>query len=167
MDLYLVRHGIAEDATEEIDDASRALTPKGRKRFVRGVRGLARLGVRFDRVVFSPLLRAQETAELLVPICDGELEVDCALAEPPCDELVGRLAQRTEERLALVGHEPYLSHLCGWLLFGWRVFEDRAAARTFTLEKGGVVHLRGELVPGSMSLVAFYPASALRKLARR
>jgi phosphohistidine phosphatase len=167
MDLYLVRHAIAEDATEEQDDALRPLTRAGRKRFAREVRGLARIDVGFDRVLFSPLLRAQETAELLAPICDGELEVDSALAQSPGEELVERLARRTEERLALVGHEPYLSHLCGWLMFGWRVFEDRASARTFTLEKGGVAHLRGAPVPGSMSLVAFYPASALRKLARR
>lgn len=167
MDLYLVRHAIAEDATDKISDEERALTLHGRKRFRRGVRGLSRLDVGFDRVIFSPLLRAQETAELLAPLCDGELEVDAALAHPPDEALVERLANRTEERLALVGHEPYLSHLCGWLLFGWRVFEDRATARTFTLDKGGVVHLRGAPVPGSMSLVAFYPASALRKLARR
>ena len=166
MELFLVRHAQAEEYQPGGDDARRALTAKGRKRFARAVEGLRRIDVRFERVLFSPLLRAQETADLLAPVCQGEMEVDLELAKPPGEELLAHLASASEERVALVGHEPHLSQLCAWLVFGWRVLEDAQSSASFELEKGGVAHLRGEPEPGAMTLVALHPPALLRTLGR-
>jgi phosphohistidine phosphatase len=171
MDLFLVRHAIAEDGSPDGSDATRALTRRGRKRFSRSVRGLERLGMRFDRVWFSPLLRAQETAEELLDLCDEdygcETQVVLELAMPPGPELLAIIANSGVERLALVGHEPWLSQLTAWLACGWRVWDEGDAGCVVDLAKGGVIHLSGEAVPGSMALVAAYPPAVLLELARR
>jgi phosphohistidine phosphatase len=166
MELYIVRHAEAEPATPETGDAARPLTRRGRDRFGRSVRGLERLGVTLDRVYHSPLLRAVETAELLVPLLDnegGESFVTQELARGPREEL---LEEVEGERVALVGHEPYVSELLALLVLGWRVFEPRAQQGLFEFEKGAVAHLTGELQAGSMALVAFWPSKTLRKLSK-
>lgn len=171
MDLFLVRHAVAEDESPDGSDATRALTGRGRKRFSRAVRGLERLGVRFDRVGFSPLLRAQETAEELFRLCDEdygcESMVVLELATPPGPELLAVIANSGVERLALVGHEPWLSQLTAWLACGWRVWDEGEVGCVVDLAKGGVIHLSGEALPGKMALVASYPPAALLELARR
>ena len=60
MDLYLIRHAEAEPQSPDGSDERRGLTKKGRRRFESEVEGLARIGIRFDRLMFSPLLRAQD-----------------------------------------------------------------------------------------------------------
>lgn len=167
MDLFLVRHAVAEENASQGCDERRALTPEGIKRFRREIPGLERMGVRFDRVMHSPLLRAQETAEILAPACDGELEVAHELATEPCEALLARIVSARVERLALVGHEPWMSQLLAWLVFGWKVYDSEAHAGLFDFQKGGVAHVIGEPRPGAMKLAAFYPPSSLRKLARR
>jgi phosphohistidine phosphatase len=164
MELWIVRHAIAEDAAPGGGDAARRLTPDGRERFARGVRGLARIGARFDLVLHSPLLRAQETADLLAPVCAGETRVTAALAREPDEALLARLCGAST---ALVGHEPWLSQTIAWLVFGWRVYEDAPGASLVELKKGAVARLLGEPRPGAMRLTALYPPAALRALGRR
>lgn len=181
MELWLVRHANAEAVSGDGTDERRALDGKGRADFERSVAGLARLKVRFDRVLFSPFLRAQETAGLLMTACDGEAEASLELCDQPRESLLERLQQLHESserlrdetprentaHLALVGHEPWLSQLAAWLVFGWRVYDVGPARQVIAIHKGGVVHLSGAPRPGEMTLVAAYPPSALRKLARR
>ncbi len=164
MDLWIVRHAIAEDRYDG-DDARRALTEEGRRRFARCVRGLKRLGAGFDLVLHSPLLRAQETADLLLPLSrKARMRVTGGLARDPDEQLLGEIRG---ERVAVVGHEPWLSQLAAWLVFGWHVYEDEAQAGLIVLRKGAVAHLVGEPQPGRMSLVGLHQPAALRALGRR
>lgn len=158
MELFLIRHAPAEEATPEQPDSDRALTPKGRKRMERAARGLKRLDVQFDQLRHSPLLRALQTAELLVPLLQGESVADPRLTEPPGEAL---LADLHGERVALVGHQPWLGDLAAWLVTG-----DRAHGAGFALEKGGVAWLSGEPAPGRMSLIGFFPLRGLRRMGR-
>jgi len=164
MDLWLIRHAVAEDAAPDGLDARRAVTQEGRDRFARGVRGLARIGVRFELVLHSPLLRAQETADLLEPVTEGEMAVCAALARAPDDELLAGIQGSV---VALVGHEPWLSQTLAWLVFGWRVYEQDATTAIVELKKGAAAHLVGEPSPGGMRLAALYPPAALRAFGRR
>src|SRR5262249_61735002 len=50
MDLYLIRHGIAEPRGTRPKDDERRLTPDGKKKLKRVVRGLERIGVKIDRL---------------------------------------------------------------------------------------------------------------------
>jgi phosphohistidine phosphatase len=78
MELYLVRHGVAVDADSSLADEARPLSARGREEFGEEVRGLERIGARFDQLLHSPLLRAMETAELLMPLLSGESAVSSA-----------------------------------------------------------------------------------------
>ena len=64
MDLYLIRHAIAEERMDGFPDTQRELTDMGRARFSRMVEDLARGKVRLDRVYTSPWTRAAQTRPL-------------------------------------------------------------------------------------------------------
>ena len=155
MEVFLVRHAIAANALPGQSDDARPLTPEGVERFRLMVRALKKLGIGFDRLYFSPKLRAVQTAELLRPLLQGEAEVTPHLAEAPSSAL---LEQLRGESVALVGHEPWMGELCAWLLTGERLGER------FPFKKGGVAHLEGRPEPGGMRLLAFLPPAIGRKL---
>lgn len=161
MQLYLIRHAIAEDtAPEGRKDDARPLSEEGVRRFRQVVKGLDRLEVRFSKLYHSPKLRAVQTADLLMKLVDGESEVTPALAESPKEPVLELLEGFGEEdRVGMVGHEPWLSELCAWLVLG-----DRQKATAFGLKKGGVAWLEGEPQPGKMRLVALLPPSVLRAI---
>lgn len=161
MRLLIVRHAIAVPrGTPGIADAARPLTREGRARFRKAARGLARLTRRPDALLTSPWLRAVQTAAILArawgrvrprpttALAGGSFEAQAAVLDryPP------------DARVAIVGHEPYLSALLARLL-GAR-HADRLALR-----KGGAVLID---VPGALSdggtLIAFLPPRLLRRL---
>lgn len=161
MDLYLVRHAIAEDARPGRADAERALTPDGRARFVRSALGLARLGLVAERCWHSPWKRAAESARLLGPALRSDPVVEPLLAQAPGRALLARLVDASGEEgaLALVGHEPWLGELAAWLCFG-----DPGASPGLSVRKGGLLWLRGSPTPGGMQLEASLKASHLRRI---
>ncbi len=158
IDLLIVRHASAEPAAASGRDADRALTHEGRERMQRAVQGLDVLGLRLDLVLHSPWLRAAQTAALLAPLVEGPDAIRaCAhLAEPPAQPLLDAL---TAGRVALVGHEPWVSQLVAWLAFG-----HGDQGHGLELRKGGVAHLAGEPRPGRMTLLALWTPSTLRAL---
>lgn len=153
MELFLIRHASAEDGE---DDDARALADRGQRRFREVVRGLDALGVRFDRVLHSPKLRAVQTAELLAPLVDGEVEVTALLAQAPGKAL---LAQVSGEAVALVGHQPWLGELLGLLVAG-----DARHGERFELKKGAVARLEGDCAPGAMRLLGLLQPGTLRRV---
>jgi phosphohistidine phosphatase len=157
MEVFLVRHAVAVADGAARTDAARALTKAGRKEFAGCVKGLEALDITFDALVHSPLRRAAETAELLVPLLDGRTRVDPALADRADGMDLSTIAG---ERTALVGHEPYMGQLASILVVG-----SSDAARRFAFEKGGVLWLQGtRAAPGAMEIVAMLPPKVLRAL---
>ena len=68
-ELYLVRHAIAAERGEDWpDDDKRPLTARGVARFKESVDGMRRLGVEVDEIFTSPLVRAKQTADVLLPL---------------------------------------------------------------------------------------------------
>jgi phosphohistidine phosphatase len=159
VELFLIRHAFAPPAVEGQPDAERPLGEKGRKRFARCVRGLDELGVRFDRLFHSPMLRAVETAELCTGLLDGESSVCAALAGPPSARILVEFAPQEGQRIALVGHEPWLGELCSLLLCG-----EIAQAGAFPFRKGGVAWLTGRPEPAGMHVRAFLPPRVMRRI---
>jgi phosphohistidine phosphatase len=151
MELTIIRHAIAEDGP---DDDARPLSKKGRRRFEESVKGLKKLGLRFEKILHSPRLRAVDTAVMLTGLCDGPLESTPLLAKEPGVELWKLLEG---ERLAVVGHEPHLTSLLSWLVTG-----EPTGAR-FELKKGGVAQLEGEPEPAGMKLVSLITPKVLRR----
>ncbi len=157
LNLFVIRHAIAAPGSPASSDAERPLTQEGRDRFALEVRGFAALGILFDTLYHSPMVRAAETAELLAPVVRGELVPTLGLACAPAAGLLELL--RADACVAFVGHEPWSSELVAWLVTGRRQRGD-----AFRIKKGGVVWLRGEPRPARMALRAALPPRVLRAL---
>jgi phosphohistidine phosphatase len=143
MDLFLIRHAIAEERRAGLRDSDRALTHKGRARFEAMVKSLDRAGVCFDHVYCSPWLRAVQTAELLEPITNGPLIETEELAQAPRAELFTLLEGK---KVACVGHEPWMSDALSILTTG------HPNTLSVRFKKGGVASLRGTPHPAAMQL---------------
>jgi len=115
MDVYILRHGKAEDAGPGIVDADRRLTKKGREVTAAAGRWIAEQELRFDLIAASPLLRAQETAALVAEMLNirDRLVIWKVLAPGGNTDTVCRLISRHPDisSILLVGHEPLLSSL--------------------------------------------------------
>jgi phosphohistidine phosphatase len=145
MNLYLMRHGIAvaQDDPSVSHDGERPLTAKGIKRMRKAAKGVVRLGISFDCLLTSPLLRARQTAEIVARALGMEdrLEEISALApESTVEHLTfGLTRYQDREHLLLVGHEPLLSSFAGYLLAG-----QRASKLDIELKKGSLCCIESE-----------------------
>src|SRR5579859_2052734 len=102
MDLFLIRHAEAAEGALYGADSDRPLTAAGRKSALAVGASLQQHGIKLDRIVASPLVRAVETAELIAVSIDfgGQLEILPALA--PAGEPNEVIAQLRGGRTALV-----------------------------------------------------------------
>jgi phosphohistidine phosphatase len=138
MDLYILRHGIAEDVSASGADRDRVLTVEGRRKTHESGKALRGLGIEFDRVLSSPFARAWQTAEIIVEElgCTRLLTRCEALSSgAPLKNLLDELTKITCSSLLIVGHEPDLSRLISVLLCG-------SAGLAITMKKGGLAKLR-------------------------
>lgn len=160
MQLFVMRHALAEEAAPGQDDASRELTDDGERKLRQVVKGLRQLDVDFERVLTSPWRRAARTAELLQPLCEEEALVTDLLTRTPSSELLALIAERNETTI-VVGHEPWLGELVAWLAFG-----DQRHGEALDFKKAGLMWLEGTAIPGGMTMRAILPPGVLRKLRR-
>jgi len=120
MDIYILRHGIAEDEHDGRPDSERALTAEGKKKLRHVLRAAARADVQPSLILTSPYRRAIQTAQLTAEVLDykGEL-VRTRTLEPGSspnsawDEI---RTHKEEPRILLSGHEPLFSALTAFLL---------------------------------------------------
>ena len=75
MEIYILRHGVAEEPQTGQPDSERALTSDGRKKLRNVLRTAAAAGVAPSLILTSPYKRALQTAQLAAEILDykGEL----------------------------------------------------------------------------------------------
>jgi phosphohistidine phosphatase len=122
--LLIVRHGPAgkreEWEAEGRDDRLRPLTDLGKKEVRRAVAGLARLVLRLDVLATSPWTRAAQTADIVAREfgCDIEQVEELTADHQPEDLIPWLREQRRDNTVGLVGHEPHLGLLVGYLLTG-------------------------------------------------
>jgi phosphohistidine phosphatase len=162
--LYLVRHAIAHERGDAWpDDRLRPLTEDGAARMVRQARGLAELGVTFDEILTSPLVRTRQTADILADTFRASPRiVEVPALEPgrSAKDVASALRNFTRRTsLALVGHEPGLGDLAAWLV-GLR--------GPLAFKKGSAALIEVALLPppaGSGELRWFLTPRILRKLA--
>jgi phosphohistidine phosphatase len=120
MELYLFRHGIAEDAKPGRPDANRALTADGKKKVADVVKAARRAGVEPSLIISSPYLRAIETARIAAEGFDHKRDVartETLVPHGAFEKVWAELRDyREESAILLAGHEPLLSHLAAFLL---------------------------------------------------
>jgi len=166
MEIILVRHAKAEtrDSNTWPDDDQRPLTAEGRAEQRATTRTMKKMGVKFDFLLTSPLLRARETADI---VAKGYRWV-----EPPqvVEELghgyaVGAIVKLLakfppDSTVAMVGHEPDLSDLTGALT-------TKEGRLNIAVKKSGVVGIEfdGPAEAGKGTLLYHLKPGHLRKLA--
>jgi phosphohistidine phosphatase len=155
MQLLIIRHGIAEDAEKFAasgeDDSRRPLTKSGKRKMKEVAAGLLEFVESIDVIAASPLVRAQQTAEIVAEAYD-DMTVDTVEALSPGSDpsdLIDWLGKHASaEVVAVVGHEPHLGMLVTWLMTERREsqvamskggaalleFDSRVAARSGTLQ---------------------------------
>lgn len=161
MELYIVRHGIAEDVASDGTDASRALTEEGRKKMKEAAAGFVRLGRPPARIFSSPLVRARQTAEILAHALKSSVEemTELAPGHSPA-QVCDRLQQlKTVDRVMVVGHEPNCSELAAYLL------SARGNVR-IEFKKGAVCAIETRSAEaGSGTLITHLSPAAMRSMA--
>jgi len=164
MDLYLVRHAIAEDrdAMQWPDDGDRPLSAKGIERFEREASGLATLVPTVDIVLASPYARAWSTAEILTKEAGWPppVRTDALRSERTAEESLAAIeAASGADAIAAVGHEPNLSELASLCVIG-------TIDLPVEFKTGAVLALtfEGAIAPGQAYLRWLLPPKALRSL---
>ena len=148
MQLYFMRHGLADRAEWSGDDFERPLTAEGRSKIEKSARRLRDIGLQADYILTSPLVRALQTAEILADALElkDRLVVDDRV-DPGFD--LARLrsilsAYADADGIVLVGHEPSFSEVVGGLIGGGMVVCKKGSVTRVDLETPQSRH--GELV---------------------
>jgi phosphohistidine phosphatase len=121
MEIWLLRHAMAEERASSGRDEDRALTPEGRSRAEAVARGLAALEPGIEAVVTSPYRRARQTAEPAAKALGLSARIrESEALEPGSDpeRILEELAGEEASSILLVGHQPHLGALLGLLVGG-------------------------------------------------
>jgi phosphohistidine phosphatase len=120
MEIYILRHGLAEDAHGGMRDADRPLTPEGAKKLQPVLRRARAIDVRPAVILTSPYRRARETAQVAAEaLRNGSKLVESRALTPEAapegvwDEI---RIHKSEAQIMIVGHEPLLSSVYAYLL---------------------------------------------------
>jgi phosphohistidine phosphatase len=120
MEIYILRHGIAEEAKAGHPDSERALTEAGREKLRRVLDRARSAGVKPSLILASPYRRAVETAQMAGQSlgCGRILESEALVPGSTPEEVWDAIRERRkEDALLLAGHEPLLgmtvAHLLG------------------------------------------------------
>lgn len=139
MKIYLIRHGIAGERGTYADDRQRPLTDKGHRKTTRMAEHLLAIGVKFDLILTSPLVRASQTAKILKQVGLSKTVNTFEPLQPDgniekCLEWLQKWQDDKNSSIALVGHQPDLGNWTEMLLWG-------TVKGQITVKKAGVVGL--------------------------
>jgi phosphohistidine phosphatase len=162
LELYLIRHGVAAERGEEFpDDSKRPLTSDGIARLRKEAKALDELGVQFDQVLTSPLVRARQTADVFAETMKSKPPIAIIDALTPAGspaaviQDLGKYMRKAS--IALVGHEPNMGELAAFLI---------GAKMPLPFKKGAICRIDFTVFPpkGKGALCWFVTPRMLRKL---
>jgi phosphohistidine phosphatase len=145
--LWVLRHAEAEPHGTR-PDADRALTERGERQARAAGAALARMDLDFEAVLFSPKVRAMDTAKLAAQAAGEMLQGPMREHPPLADgydvaqalhDLAGLSA---DAKLLIVGHEPDLAGVIGDL-----------TGAVVSLKKGGLAVLRLRGAAGELAVL--------------
>jgi phosphohistidine phosphatase len=133
MEIYILRHGIAEERRSGRPDSARRLTGAGKVKLRQVLETARAAGVKPSLILTSPYVRAVETAEIAAKIlgcADPIVPTDDLLPSAP-PQAVWRLIreQAGQTAILLAGHEPLLSEAASFLLgASWALMDLKKGA---------------------------------------
>lgn len=138
MELYVLRHAIAVERLDwaESDD-TRPLSAYGITKMKQNATGLTRLLPKIDLILTSPYLRARQTAEIVCKvygfkISDKVVETESLTPDGAFKDLFKDFGKyESDNRVMVVGHQPYLGDLISYLT-------SEGDVRNVPLKKGGI-----------------------------
>jgi phosphohistidine phosphatase len=117
--IYLLRHGIAEDGKPGRPDAERALTAEGREKLGRVLARARKSDCSPSLILASPFRRAVETAALAAEVLQCRHVIQTRALIPDASPGEGwdeiRL-HKSEAAVLLASHEPLMSSFAAFLL---------------------------------------------------
>ncbi len=168
MDLLMIRHGKAGERNPETwpDDDLRPLTKEGMAEMRAVLKTLRKMGVEFDALVTSPLVRARQTAGLVAEAfgwreSPQEAEVlGHGCSTPGVVKLLGKFPAKAA--VAIVGHEPDFSRIAAQLI-------AKGGDAAIDLKKGGIIGIAfdGHPAAGAGRLTFLLKPGHLRKLSHK
>ena len=120
MELYLFRHGAAEQPEPGQPDSERSLTAEGEKTLRTVLKTAMRAGAAPSLILTSPYKRAMQTAQIAADVLNyrGDLLQTNALLPSSTPAAVWQeiRVHRDEGRFLAAGHDPLFTKLAGYLL---------------------------------------------------
>lgn len=140
MDIFILRHGKAEERSPNItSDSKRSLTEVGKKELVEIARGMKNLDIEFDLIISSPLNRAKETADIISEKLYKKKKITIWDELKPESDILDthkKLAKLPPDaKILLVGHEPHLTNLISSII-------SSESSVAINLKKGGFASIR-------------------------
>jgi phosphohistidine phosphatase len=146
VNVWILRHGQA--ATQARTDAERELTAKGREEVLRSAAHL--MGQPLQRIIASPYVRAQQTAELVrqaVGFTGSILTVPWLTPDSNPRRVLDELEAYNAEDVLLVSHQPLVGALIGLAVHG-------SVQHAQCMHTASLAHLEADLpLAGGMELV--------------
>ncbi len=120
VEIHILRHAIADPAKPGEPDADRAVTPDGKKRLREVLRVAKAAGLAPTLILTSPYRRAMETAEYAATylgFTESPLSTKALLPGSNAEDVWEEIrVHKDAQEILLVGHEPLLGQLAGYLL---------------------------------------------------
>ena len=140
MQIYLLRHGIADDGKAGRPDSERALTSEGRDKLRRVLKRARTADCSPSLILASPYVRAMQTAEIAADVFGYKKDlVMTGVLVPeasPHDVWEEIRVYRNEAAILLASHEPLMSTLAAYLL--------RSPALQVDMKKGAILRVDTE-----------------------
>lgn len=151
--LVAVRHG--KPVSEGYPDVDlRPLSDEGKKAQKKVAQDMLQNGISIDRILTSPLLRAQQTAEVLAEIFEAPIADEPALGNDfNADTLLKQIpSSDTDQTICFVGHAPSLAEFVNTLV-GKEVLDEGLSKSA-----AAVVVFFDEIAYGKAEFVHYYQA---------
>ncbi len=125
MEFYLIRHGLAEELENHIDDLERKLTKEGKKRVKNAAKFLSKFFPCPDLLLTSEALRSIETAEIIKKKCKIKKLDSYSRLNPGASvydynfilsAYINKESVTSNYRIGIITHEPDLGNFALALL---------------------------------------------------
>ena len=134
-----MRHGKAQERSSNItSDAKRTLTYVAKKEIENIAKSLDVLGMDFDEIISSPLVRAKQTGEIILRHSKNKKNLiiwEELKPETETKETIAKITTIKSNSVLIIGHEPLLTDLVS------RIIASDSNVN-ISLKKGGIIHIK-------------------------